>query len=62
MLIGIFVEEMVQNGQLPQNNWKGEYLNKIRNGIKSLPELKKHYAFLKEVDSIALQKSVENLS
>ena len=54
-------EEMVQNGQLPQNNWKGEYLNK-KEVIKSLPKLKKHYEFLKEVDSIALQKSVENLA
>ena len=54
-------EEMVQNGQLPQNNWKGKYLNKNK-VIKSLPKLKKHYEFLKEVDSIALQKSVENLA
>ena len=52
---------MVQNGQLPQNNWKGKYLNKNK-VIKSLPKLKKHYEFLKEVDSIALQKSVENLA
>ncbi|EIJ82972.1 ISCpe2, transposase orfB [Bacillus methanolicus MGA3] len=54
-------EEMVQNGQLPKNNWKGEYFNK-KETIKSLPELKKQYKFLKEVDSIALQKSVENLA
>ena len=55
------VEEMVQNGQLPQNNWKGEYLNK-KETIKAIPKLKEHYEFLKEVDSIALQKSVENLA
>ncbi|WP_394237309.1 IS200/IS605 family element RNA-guided endonuclease TnpB [Niallia oryzisoli] len=55
------VEEMVQNGQLPNNSWKGKCLNKYET-IKSLPELKKHYSFLKEVDSIALQKSVENLA
>ncbi|WP_066292119.1 IS200/IS605 family element RNA-guided endonuclease TnpB [Bacillus sp. FJAT-29937] len=55
------VEEMEQNGQLPTNNWKGKYLNKYET-VKSLPELKKHYEFLKEVDSIALQKSVENLA
>lgn len=55
------VEEMRQNGQLSSNNWRGQYLNKYET-IKSLPELKKHYPFLKEVDSIALQKSVENLS
>ena len=55
------VEEMVQNGQLPANNWKGTCLNKFET-VKSLPELKKQYPFLKEVDSIALQKSVENLA
>jgi putative transposase len=55
------VEEMKQNGQLPANNWKGKFLNKYET-VKSLPELKKHYPFLKEVDSIALQKSVENLA
>jgi putative transposase len=55
------VEEMVQNGQLPSNNWKGQCLNKYET-IKSLPELKRQYSFLKEVDSIALQKSVEILT
>lgn len=55
------VEEMVQNGQLPQNNWKGEYFNK-KETVKSVKELKKQYPFLKEADSIALQKSVENLA
>jgi putative transposase len=55
------VEEMKQNGQLPMNHWKGNGLNKYET-VKSLPELKQHYPFLKEVDSIALQKSVENLS
>ncbi|WVX80367.1 IS200/IS605 family element RNA-guided endonuclease TnpB [Niallia oryzisoli] len=52
---------MVQNGQLPANNWKGKCLNKY-DTVKSIPELKKQYSFLKEVDSIALQKSVENLA
>lgn len=52
------VNEMVQNGQLPKNNWKGEFFNKNKS-IKAVRELKKHYPFLKEVDSIALQKSVE---
>jgi putative transposase len=46
-------EEMVQNGQLPKNNWKGESFHKTES-IKALPELKEHYPFLKEVDSIAL--------
>lgn len=55
------VEEMVQNGQLPINKWRGQFLNKYET-VKSLPELKKHYSFLKKVDSIALQKSVENLA
>jgi putative transposase len=55
------VEEMVLTGQLPANNWKGKCLNKYET-VKSLPELKKQYPFLKEVDSIALQKSVENLA
>ena len=37
------------------------FLNKYET-IKELPDLKKEYSFLKEVDSIALQKSVENLA
>ena len=52
------VNEMVQNGQLPKNNWKGEYFNKNQ-AIKGVRELKENYPFLKEVDSIALQKAVE---
>ncbi|WP_394237218.1 IS200/IS605 family element RNA-guided endonuclease TnpB [Niallia oryzisoli] len=55
------VEEMIQNGQLQVNNWKGRCLNKYET-VKSVRELKKQYSFLKEVDSIALQKSVENLA
>ncbi|WP_316568345.1 IS200/IS605 family element RNA-guided endonuclease TnpB [Neobacillus sp. YIM B06451] len=53
-------EEMVQNGQLPMNNWKSGFFQKFTS-IKELPELKKQAPFLKEVDSIALQKAVENL-
>ena len=53
-------EELVQNGQLKVNNWKGKFLNKNET-VKSVKELKKQYLFLKEVDSIALQKSAENL-
>jgi putative transposase len=52
---------MVQNGQLPVNNWKGKCLNKYET-VNAIPELKRQYSFLKEVDSIALQKSVENLA
>ncbi|WP_419158978.1 IS200/IS605 family element RNA-guided endonuclease TnpB [Rossellomorea sp. BNER] len=55
------VKEMVQYGQLPANNWKGGCLNKNET-IKALPELKKQFEFLKEVDSIALQKSIEILA
>lgn len=55
------IEEMVQNGQLLENNWRGKYLNKYQT-VKAIPELKEHYPFLREVDSIALQKSVENLT
>ena len=54
------VEEMYQCGQLPCNNWKGEFFNK-KNSINDIKELKLQYSFLKEVDSIALQSSVENL-
>jgi putative transposase len=55
------VEEMKQNGQLPSNNWKGQFFNKYES-VKAVRELKEHYPFLKEVDSISLQKSVENLA
>ncbi|GEN56109.1 transposase [Halolactibacillus alkaliphilus] len=54
-------EEMVQNGQLLVNNWKGKCLNRYET-VKAVKELKKQYIFLKEVDSVALQKSVENLA
>lgn len=55
------VEGMKQNGQLPSNNWKGEFFNKYTS-VKAVRQLKEHYPFLKEVDSISLQKSVENLA
>lgn len=55
------VEEMKQNGQLPSNNWKGDFFNKY-DSIKAVRQLKEYYPFLKEVDSISLQKSVENLA
>ena len=55
------VNEMVQNGQLLQNNWKSGFFNKVEN-IKKIPLLKEEYNFLTEVDSIALQASVENLA
>lgn len=55
------VEEMKQSGQLPENTWKGEFFQKY-DAVKGVCLLKKQYPFLKEVDSISLQKSVENLS
>lgn len=54
-------EEMVQSGQLPANNWKGQFLNKYET-VKAVKELKKQYTFLREVDSTALQKAAENLA
>ena len=54
------VEEMVQQGYFQENNWKGEFFNKT-NSIKDVAKLKKNYDSLQEVDSIALQASVENL-
>ena len=54
------VEEMYQSGQLPQNNWKGAFFNKI-NAEKAVTELKKNHPFLKEVDSTALQNAVGNV-
>ena len=55
------VEEMKQSGQLPSNEWKGEFFKKYE-AVKDVRELKRYYPFLKEVGSIALQKSVENLN
>src|SRR5690625_4001330 len=55
------VNEMVQNGQLLQNNWTGEFFNKNK-AVKAVPALKNNFPFLKEVDSIALQKAVENVN
>jgi len=54
------VENMVKTGVLPENQWKGQFFSKF-DAIKILPELKSNHLFLKEVDSIALQASIENL-
>lgn len=54
------VEEMVQQGYFPENNWKGEFFNKF-NSFKDITKLKKNHEWLKEVDSTALQSAVENL-
>ena len=54
------VNELVQNGMLPENTYKSSFFKK-NDVIKDIPLLKKHYEWLKEVDSIALQASVENV-
>lgn len=54
------VQQMVNSGQLPQNNWKNDFFNKVQS-IKAIKELKQNHPFLKEVDSISLQESVERL-
>ena len=54
------VNELVQNGMLPENTYKSSFFKK-NDAIKEIPLLKKHYEWLKEVDSIALQSSVENV-
>ena len=54
------VQQMVNSGQLPQNNWKSDFFNKVQS-IKAIKELKHNHDFLKEVDSISLQESVERL-
>lgn len=53
--------ELVQQGFLKQNNYKTQYFNKVQS-IKDIAQLKKNYAWLKEVDTIALQSSVENVA
>lgn len=54
------VEEMVQQGYFPKNNWKGDFFNKYE-AIKDLVSIKDDYEWLKEVDSISLQSSIEDL-
>lgn len=54
-------EEMAQSGQLPENQWKGAFFRRY-DKVKELPALKAENAFLKEADSVALQKAVENLA
>lgn len=54
------VQQMVNSGQLPQNNWKSDFFNKFQS-IKDIKELKQNHEFLKEVDSTSLQESIERL-
>ncbi|MCZ0702437.1 transposase [Natronobacillus azotifigens] len=52
------VNEMVQNGQLIENNWEGEFFRKNQS-MKAIRELKKHYPFLTHSErSLPLQACV----
>ena len=53
-------QEMVQNGQLNKNNWKSEYYSATK-AQKELTLLKKEIEWLNEVDSTALQKTLQDL-
>lgn len=53
--------ELVQQGFLAENNYKTKFFNKVQS-VKDVAQLKKHYIWLKEVDSIALQSSIENVA
>ena len=53
-------EELVQNGALPKNNWKGDFF-KDSKAQADLKELKKNYPWLKEPDSTSLQFSLQEL-
>ncbi|MFV0466707.1 MAG: RNA-guided endonuclease TnpB family protein [Lachnospiraceae bacterium] len=53
--------ELVQQGFLAENNYKTKFFNKVQS-VKDIVQLKKYYTWLKEVDSIALQASVENVA
>ena len=54
------VEEMIQNGQLNENNWKTDYFSASKEQ-KKMTELKKELKWLKEVDSTALQNAIQDL-
>ena len=59
--IWVRTNELVQLGFLSTNNYKTKFFNKMQS-IKDIAQLKKNYTWLKEVDSIALQASVENVA
>ncbi len=54
------VEEMIQNGQLTENNWKTDYFSASKEQ-KKMTELKNEIKWLKEVDSTALQNAIQDL-
>lgn len=53
--------ELVQQGFLAENNYRTKFFNKVQS-VKDIVQLKNYYTWLKEVDSIALQASVENVA
>ena len=53
-------EEMKQNGQLLENNWKGTFFN-ANQAMKDNTEYKKKTKWLKEVDSTAIQRAIQDL-
>ena len=54
------VKDMQQQGY-PFHDYNSRFFNKFEN-VNAIKELKKNYAWLSEVDSIALQSSIENLA
>lgn len=53
-------EVLYQEGFLPKNNWKSNFFSAVKAKNK-LKEWKKAYSWLKNVDSISLQASIEDL-
>ena len=54
------VEEMVQQGYFPENQYKSRYFRK-QNGYHTITFLKNNYGWLREVDNVALQSAVDAL-
>lgn len=54
------VKDMQQQGY-PFQDYKSKFFNKVEN-VNAVKELKKNYVWVSEVDSIALQSSIENLA
>lgn len=59
-LLWWIAEEMFQNGQLLSNEWKGPRFS-ANTSMKDNTEFKKTTSWLKEVDSTAIQNSIQNL-
>src|SRR5688500_17777702 len=54
------VQEMIQNGQLSENQWKSSFFS-ANSSQKELTDLKKQLTWLGEVDSTALQGTLQDL-